>query len=135
MFSRLMILSSISCVLSVRLSSEVPVQVPEIFIFRFPSVCILYWFFFHFQDLISFIYFSDTVCLNFIKWLIHFLVTDIYHIHKGYFMVFVFCSRHVAIRRSCCSGVAGCLWRPVVVAVIDCIYFMVPSRHLGLWRQ
>ena len=60
----------ITCIVLVMFASIVPVLIPMFSIFRIPSVCCLYCFYFHFQilnSLIHFLHLLDCIFLHFFK--------------------------------------------------------------------
>jgi hypothetical protein len=103
------ILSFVSCILLVMLASEVPVQVPKLFISRFPQVRFLNRFYFSLLGVELFYTFPLSFCVvvDVFKGFIHSFYKDLYHSHKGYFKVFVLCFSYVAALKPAVLGLLG----------------------------
>lgn len=97
-------LSLASHVLSVKLTSVMPVQVPQFFASRFPSVCIFY------TDSISTYRSKAVLVISFLclylsffqrlsKEFINILLKDLHHFYKCYLKVFILCFSFVGFLR------------------------------------
>lgn len=76
-------------------------------IFSF-SLGFIYWFYFYFPVLNCFLYFISLfvyVFVDFISLLIHVLLKNLEHIHKGNFHVLLLCSSYVEFLGAYCGGV------------------------------
>lgn len=95
----------------------------------------LYWLYFHFLVLNSFIqFFSLCSCFPgfFFQRLIGFLLKDHYISPIVCFNIFFLYFSYVGVLTACCCGIAGLLWRHIIQRLL--LVFMLVSMYLGLER-
>jgi hypothetical protein len=89
-------------------TSELALQVSELFISKFPSVWVFVIDLFPFSGVGLFYSYPSTVCvfIDFFKRFIHFLFKDLCHIHKSYLKAFFLSFSYVVSLRVCCGMIA-----------------------------
>lgn len=113
----------------------VPIQIPKSFICGMTELGSLYWFYFQFQVLNSFIHFLPYVLvlilflffvffwISFWGGFIHLFFKDLYHIHGGYFKVCFLCYSY--------WGSVVVEWLGSTQEILLLIVFV--GWHLGIW--
>lgn len=69
--------------------------------------------------------------LDFVKGFTHFLVKNLYHIHKVSFNIFFFCFSYVGIFRACYGRIAG-FYGDILPWLLSIVFLMLATKHLGL---
>jgi hypothetical protein len=107
------------------------VVLPRFYVSRIPSF-FLYFFYFHFQVLNSFIHFHYLFACNFfgisLREFIHSLFKGLYYLQKVEFRIEFSCPFScVGISRACCR-IAKFLWCHIALAVVGCILMLTSSN-------